>query len=219
MLGPAADIEIVERHHRLKKDAPSGTALRLAEIAAPRRPVSCAWCTAGKVRWVSVPATRSASTRCEPVMIPASIHGDIRSDGRIARAQPSGLEPRWFCTWCHRCSRVPCRKASRTLHHGRRLGVVARISYRSSGGQPLQIGWSSDHTGERPDSRWLVANADTSAKFAAKKSKSWPIRTCTFVTFSARSIPSDCTSSRSGTSGAIRCGAVHRGTRLGAGHH
>ena len=33
-LGQAADIEIVERHHRLKKDAPSGTALRLAEIAA-----------------------------------------------------------------------------------------------------------------------------------------------------------------------------------------
>lgn len=33
-LGKAADIEIVERHHRMKKDAPSGTALRLAEIAA-----------------------------------------------------------------------------------------------------------------------------------------------------------------------------------------
>ena len=33
-LGDSADIEIVERHHRLKKDAPSGTALRLAEIAA-----------------------------------------------------------------------------------------------------------------------------------------------------------------------------------------
>jgi len=33
-LGQTADIEIVERHHRLKKDAPSGTALRLAEIAA-----------------------------------------------------------------------------------------------------------------------------------------------------------------------------------------
>lgn len=31
-LGEAADIEIVERHHRFKKDAPSGTALRLAEI-------------------------------------------------------------------------------------------------------------------------------------------------------------------------------------------
>lgn len=33
-LGQAADIEIVERHHRHKKDAPSGTALKLAEIAA-----------------------------------------------------------------------------------------------------------------------------------------------------------------------------------------
>jgi 4-hydroxy-tetrahydrodipicolinate reductase len=33
-LGASADVEIVERHHRLKKDAPSGTALRLAEIVA-----------------------------------------------------------------------------------------------------------------------------------------------------------------------------------------
>lgn len=33
-LGDSADIEIVERHHHFKKDAPSGTALRLAEIAA-----------------------------------------------------------------------------------------------------------------------------------------------------------------------------------------
>ncbi len=31
-LGETADIEIVERHHVKKKDAPSGTALRLAEI-------------------------------------------------------------------------------------------------------------------------------------------------------------------------------------------
>jgi 4-hydroxy-tetrahydrodipicolinate reductase len=31
-LGVAADIEIVERHHHFKKDAPSGTALRLAEV-------------------------------------------------------------------------------------------------------------------------------------------------------------------------------------------
>ena len=32
-LGEAADIAIIERHHRTKKDAPSGTALRLAEFA------------------------------------------------------------------------------------------------------------------------------------------------------------------------------------------
>lgn len=33
-LGPGFDVEIVEAHHRLKKDAPSGTALFLAEAAA-----------------------------------------------------------------------------------------------------------------------------------------------------------------------------------------
>jgi 4-hydroxy-tetrahydrodipicolinate reductase len=32
-LGAKADIAIIERHHRTKKDAPSGTALRLAEFA------------------------------------------------------------------------------------------------------------------------------------------------------------------------------------------
>ncbi len=34
VLGPAYDIEIIEAHHRAKRDAPSGTALRLAEAAA-----------------------------------------------------------------------------------------------------------------------------------------------------------------------------------------
>jgi 4-hydroxy-tetrahydrodipicolinate reductase len=33
-LGPAYDLEIVETHHRNKRDAPSGTALRLAEALA-----------------------------------------------------------------------------------------------------------------------------------------------------------------------------------------
>lgn len=33
-LGASADVEIVERHHHFKKDAPSGTALRLAEIVS-----------------------------------------------------------------------------------------------------------------------------------------------------------------------------------------
>lgn len=33
-LGPEYDVEIVETHHRAKRDSPSGTALRLAEVAA-----------------------------------------------------------------------------------------------------------------------------------------------------------------------------------------
>ena len=37
VLGPNFDVEILELHHRLKKDAPSGTARRLAEIVASAR--------------------------------------------------------------------------------------------------------------------------------------------------------------------------------------
>lgn len=33
-LGPGFDVEVVEIHHKLKRDAPSGTALRLGEVAA-----------------------------------------------------------------------------------------------------------------------------------------------------------------------------------------
>ncbi len=40
ILGPGFDLEIVEVHHRLKKDAPSGTARRLAEILAEERALS-----------------------------------------------------------------------------------------------------------------------------------------------------------------------------------
>ena len=40
VLGPEYDAEIVEMHHRLKKDAPSGTALGLAEALADGRGVN-----------------------------------------------------------------------------------------------------------------------------------------------------------------------------------
>ena len=40
ILGPGFDLEIVEMHHRLKKDSPSGTARRLAEILAEVRGLS-----------------------------------------------------------------------------------------------------------------------------------------------------------------------------------
>jgi len=40
ILGPDFDLEVVEMHHRLKKDAPSGTARRLAEILASVRGLS-----------------------------------------------------------------------------------------------------------------------------------------------------------------------------------
>ena len=41
-LGPEYDIEVLEMHHRLKRDAPSGTALGLGEAAARGRQVALA---------------------------------------------------------------------------------------------------------------------------------------------------------------------------------
>ncbi len=40
ILGPGFDLEVVEMHHRHKKDAPSGTARRLTEILATARQLS-----------------------------------------------------------------------------------------------------------------------------------------------------------------------------------
>lgn len=34
VLGPGFDVEVLEAHHRMKKDAPSGTALKLADVIA-----------------------------------------------------------------------------------------------------------------------------------------------------------------------------------------
>ena len=42
ILGPDFDLEVVEMHHRLKKDAPSGTAKTLAEILADVRKLQLA---------------------------------------------------------------------------------------------------------------------------------------------------------------------------------
>jgi 4-hydroxy-tetrahydrodipicolinate reductase len=39
ILGPGFDLEIIEMHHRLKRDAPSGTAKTLAEILAKSRQI------------------------------------------------------------------------------------------------------------------------------------------------------------------------------------
>jgi len=42
ILGPSFDLEVVEMHHRMKKDSPSGTAKRLVEILAEARSMSYA---------------------------------------------------------------------------------------------------------------------------------------------------------------------------------
>src|ERR1019366_116866 len=42
ILGPSFDLEVIEMHHRLKKDAPSGTATTLLEILGDARKLQLA---------------------------------------------------------------------------------------------------------------------------------------------------------------------------------
>ena len=65
-LGPSYDVEVVEAHHRGKKDAPSGTAKRLAQLLASVR-----------------------GTRAESVPVHAVRAGDIVGDHTVVLAGPS----------------------------------------------------------------------------------------------------------------------------------
>lgn len=65
-LGPHYDVEIVEAHHRSKKDAPSGTAKRLAELLASTR-----------------------KQRAEAIPVHAIRAGDIVGDHTVIFAGPS----------------------------------------------------------------------------------------------------------------------------------
>ena len=66
ILGPDFDLEVVEMHHRLKKDAPSGTALELADRLASAGPPE-----------VAVPI---GQTQGEPEARGADLEGPSRLD-------------------------------------------------------------------------------------------------------------------------------------------
>ena len=70
ILGPNFDLEVVEMHHRLKKDAPSGTATTLIEILGDVRKLQLEMssATAAPASPASAPRRRSASTPSAAVM-------------------------------------------------------------------------------------------------------------------------------------------------------
>lgn len=70
MLGDGFDVEIIETHHRLKKDAPSGTALRLADVAREARTGPLVTARAGK----------DATRRAGEVSVLAVRGGDVVGD-------------------------------------------------------------------------------------------------------------------------------------------
>ena len=79
-LGSSADIAIIERHHKTKKDAPSGTALRLAECAGRgNRPARLVSGDAGAKTGLG--PVKSRSTPSGSPIVPAST--PLSSDCRV----------------------------------------------------------------------------------------------------------------------------------------
>jgi 4-hydroxy-tetrahydrodipicolinate reductase len=90
------DIEIIEGHHRHKKDAPSGTALALGRAAAAGRGQTLESTMAGDRRGESAVVTSSASTRCYSPGRVSGWRSAIRPP--TGRSSPAGrCKPRAGC--------------------------------------------------------------------------------------------------------------------------
>jgi 4-hydroxy-tetrahydrodipicolinate reductase len=105
VLGATADVAIVERHHRTKKDAPSGTALRLAQCA--RNGLASSRTTESSNREISIHALRVADSPGEHTVVFAMMgealelgHRALNRDGfargaldaaRFLAGKPPGL--------------------------------------------------------------------------------------------------------------------------------
>jgi len=85
MLGPEFDIEIVEAHHKLKVDAPSGTALRLAHVAQEARLAADAVATQLVNGREGKPGARKASE----IGMHAVRGGDVIGDHTVQLLGPS----------------------------------------------------------------------------------------------------------------------------------
>lgn len=74
-LGPDYDVEIVETHHRMKVDAPSGTALRLAEVVKATKEAS-----GEKTRFVTGREGKPGARKADEVGVLALRGGDVIGD-------------------------------------------------------------------------------------------------------------------------------------------
>ncbi len=128
LLGDEFDLEIIETHHRLKKDAPSGTAKRLAEVLCEvararlhqgrgARPRGNDRRTSGARDWNALGARGRCGGRS---------HGDFRRSGRAAGVDAQGLESGDVCRRRLARGAMDYREAGRPLQHGRRARLIVR---------------------------------------------------------------------------------------------
>ncbi len=126
-LGSSADIAIIERHHKTKKDAPSGTALRLAECAgrgnADALPGSYPAMPARKT-WPG--PVKSRSTRSGSPIVPASTPLIFGLPGETMELSHRALNRDGFVRGALDCAKFLAGKTGRSVHHGRCARVLNR---------------------------------------------------------------------------------------------
>ncbi len=128
LLGSGFDVEIVEAHHRLKKDAPSGTALKLAQIVAGAleresrsgRCLRAAWSDRGAHQRGN--RDPDASRRRHR----GRTYGALCRPGRADRAHPSRPQSRQFCPGRHPRRPLGGPATARSLRHAERIGNQSR---------------------------------------------------------------------------------------------
>ena len=120
LLGDTCDVEIIEAHHRFKKDAPSGTAVKLAQLVAQSlgrdlgevgvyaRHGLIGERTGSRDRHSDNPRRRHRWRA----------HGHFRRTGREDRTDSPRTEPRQFRTWSNPRSQVGCQSTRGALRHG-----------------------------------------------------------------------------------------------------
>ena len=149
-LGPDFDIEIVEMHHRMKVDAPSGTALLLGEAAAEGRGVSLKDHSArgrdgltgarrGGRHRLRVAARRDGRRRSQR---------DLRWRGRAVRPQPPRRRPGAVRPRGASCGAVGEGPQARALFDGGRAGPgrglrTAQCRHARQRGAAVSVQWKS----------------------------------------------------------------------------
>ena len=122
-LGDAYDVEIVEAHHKFKKDAPSGTAVRLSEIIAES--------LERNIDEVGVYGRKGMTERTpREIGVHTLRAGDIVGEHRVCSAVwgktwscSSRSEPGDVCPGSHTRCKMGCHSTARTLRYAGRAGA------------------------------------------------------------------------------------------------
>ena len=128
-LGDEYDIEIVEAHHRMKKDAPSGTAMKMAQVLA--QAVHRNLDEVGVYARKGMIGERSKRDRYPDGpgrRHRGRAHGDVRGQGRAHRDNPPGAQQGHLCRGRRPGGQVDRREETRPVRHAGRAGAeIERI--------------------------------------------------------------------------------------------